>query len=151
MINSYCLDIAGGNTDIDPANGLQAHTCYSYQGDLGNDQVFDTAEFTNSTLYMPDYDVCAQVDSAAAGSAISLGACDDTNTLQDIVIGEDGTLRPSDDQSLCVTVGSESRTGRSSDHQIRDLMLEVCSEDAADRQQWGYRVDLDSGIVNFSS
>ncbi|MEL6526334.1 MAG: DUF3500 domain-containing protein, partial [Chloroflexota bacterium] len=37
VTNSYCIDIAGGNENVDPANGLQAHTCYSYQGDLGTD------------------------------------------------------------------------------------------------------------------
>ena len=35
-LNGYCLDIRGGGQNIGPANGLQAHTCYSYRGDLGS-------------------------------------------------------------------------------------------------------------------
>ena len=40
-LNGYCLDIRGGGRNIDPSQGLQAHTCYSYRGDLGSDQAFD--------------------------------------------------------------------------------------------------------------
>ncbi|WP_413694037.1 hypothetical protein [Psychromonas sp. KJ10-2] len=36
-LNGYCLDISGGGKNIDPANGLQVHTCYSYKGALGSD------------------------------------------------------------------------------------------------------------------
>ena len=32
-LNGYCLDIKGGGPNIDPSEGLQAHTCYSYRGD----------------------------------------------------------------------------------------------------------------------
>ena len=141
IINGYCLDIAGGNESVDPANGLQAHTCYSYGGDLGTDQTFASAEFTDNTLYMSVYDVCAQVDSATAGSAISLASCDGSES-QTITFGEDGTLRPAGDDSLCFTAGSESRTGRSGDHQIRDLTLETCTADLASLQTWSSRTGL---------
>jgi len=141
IINGYCLDIAGGNESVDPANGLQAHTCYSYQGDLGTDQVFDSAEFANNTLYMPIYDVCAQVDSAAAGAAVSLATCDGSDAQQ-FDFADDGTIRPVADTTLCITAGAESRTGRSGDHQIRDLSLETCGDDSVSLQQWGSRTGL---------
>ena len=141
LLNGYCLDIAGGNEDIDPANGLQAHTCYSYGGDLGDDQVFDTAEFANNALYMPIQDVCAEAESASAGAAIGLTTCDG-NELQTIVFGDDGTLRLASADDLCITAGAESRTGRSSDHQIRDLALAACSDDLASLQQWTFRTGL---------
>ena len=146
VTNSYCLDIAGGNQDIDPANGLQAHTCYSYQGDLGTDQVFDTAEFANGLLYMPVYDVCAQVASVAAGAEVGLAACDG-NELQSFVFGEGGTISPASDTSLCVTASSETRFGRSDTHQISDLALATCSDDMAIYQQWGYRTSLEDEIT----
>jgi len=138
MLTGYCLDIAGGNESVDPANGLQAHTCYSYQGDLGTDQVFDDSLFADGVLYMPVYEVCAQVDSAAAGSAISLATCDGSD-LQSVVFEADGTIRPATATDLCITAGSESRTGRSGDHQIRDLSVETCSDDLASLQQWSWR------------
>ena len=34
----YCLDIKGYKTNADPTRGLQAHTCYSYQGSIAVDQ-----------------------------------------------------------------------------------------------------------------
>ena len=141
ILNGYCLDIAGGNENVDPANGLQAHTCYSYDGDLGTDQIFDTATFSDNQLYMPVYDVCAEVASASAGATIGLATCDG-NDLQNIVFDADGTIRPSGDTSLCFTAGAESRTGRSGDHQIRDLSLEACSDDLASLQQWSFRTGL---------
>lgn len=141
ILNGYCLDIAGGNQNVDPANGLQAHTCYSYQGDLGTDQVFGTARFVDDVLYMPIYDVCAQVASLDAGAEIGLATCDGSD-LQSIVFGEDGTIRPAGAPDLCFTANAESRFGRGSDHQIRDLSLEVCSEDLAGYQQWATRIGL---------
>ena len=141
IINGYCLDIAGCNESVDPANGLQVHTCYSYQGDLGTDQVFATAEFANDALYMPIYEVCAEVASVSAGSTVGLNTCDG-GELQTVSFEDDGTLRPTADTSLCFTAGSESRTGRSGDHQIRDLSLEACSDDLASLQQWSFRTGL---------
>ena len=141
ILNGYCLDIAGGNEDVDPANGLQAHTCYSYDGALGTDQIFDTAEFTNNALYMPIYDVCAEVASLSAGETIGLNTCDGSD-LQTANFDTDGTIRPSANTSLCFTAGAESRTGRSGDHQIRDLSLEACSNDLTSLQQWTSRTGI---------
>ncbi len=146
VTNSYCLDIAGGNQDIDPSNGLQAHTCYSYQGDLGTDQVFDTAGFVNGILYMPVYDVCAQVSSASSGAEVGLAACDGSD-LQTFVFGDGGTISPASDTSLCFTASSETRFGRSDTHQISDLALAMCSDDLAIYQQWGYRTSLEDEIT----
>ena len=150
VTNSYCLDIAGGNQDIDPSNGLQAHTCYSYQEDLGTDQVFDTTGFADGILYMPVYDVCAQVASAAAGAEVGLAACDGSE-LQSFVFGDGGTISPASDTSLCFTASSETRFGRSDVHQISDLALAACSDDLASYQQWGYRTSLEDEITPLGS
>lgn len=144
-INNYCLDIAGGNQDIDPNNGLQAHTCYSYQGDLGTDQIFDTAGFVDNVLYMPIYDVCVEVASIEAGAEIGLATCDGSD-LQSFLFADSGTISPASATELCFTAGSESRTGRSADHQIRDLTLEACSDELAAYQQWGSRTSLEDDI-----
>lgn len=151
VINNYCLDIAGGNTDIDPSNGLQAHTCYSYRGDLGTDQIFDTAKLSSGTLYMPVYDVCAYVASIADGSEVGLTSCDASSDLQSFAFGADGTISPSSDTSLCFTASSETRFGRSGDHQIADLALAPCSEDLAAYQQWGYRTTMDGAITTLTA
>ncbi len=145
ILNNFCLDIAGGNQDVDPANGLQGHTCYSYQGDLGTDQVFNTGKLAENVLYMPIYDVCAQAVSLAAGSEVGLAACDGSE-LQSFTVNADGTIAATAAPDLCLTLGAESRFGRGSDHQIRDLSLETCSAENAAVQQFGARVSLDEII-----
>jgi Ricin-type beta-trefoil lectin domain len=142
ILNGYCLDIAGGNENVDPANGLQAHTCYSYQGALGTDQMFDTEQFADNVLYMPEYDVCAELISLEAGSEVGLASCDG-NELQSFALSESGTISPTSAPEMCFTAAAESRLGRGSDHQIRDLSLELCSDDLALYQQWRTRATDD--------
>ena len=150
VLNSYCLDISGGNESVDPANGLQAHTCYSYDGDLGTDQVFDTARFASNALYMPIYDVCGEVSEIASGATIGLATCDGSD-LQTFEFGATGTISPASDTSLCFTADAETRTGRSSDHQLTDLSLATCSDDLAAYQEWGFRASLDDEISLLAS
>ena len=38
----FCLDIKGYKSNANIDNGLQAHTCYSYQGMVAVDQGFDS-------------------------------------------------------------------------------------------------------------
>lgn len=102
ILNGYCLDIAGGNQNVDPANGLQGHTCYSYQGDLGTDQVFDTEKFENNILYMPIYDVCVEVVSIEAGSEVGLATCVEDNDLQSFTFANGGVISPVSNPELCL-------------------------------------------------
>lgn len=144
ILNSYCLDIAGGNQNVDPANGLQAHTCYSYRGELGSDQVFDTEQFENNLLYMSEYDVCVELASLEAGSEVGLATCDSENELQSIVFTEEGKISPVSAPEMCFTAAEASRMGRGSQHQIKDLTLEACSDELLAFQQWGARMDLET-------
>ena len=134
VTNEYCLDIAGGRENVDPANGLQGHTCYSRDGSLGTDQIFDANLFSQNTLFMPEYDVCVAVE----GGEIALAACDDSEA-QDVSFGEDGTIRPVADDTMCFTVGEDTRTGKSSENQIKALSLETCAEEQASFQVWRTR------------
>lgn len=137
ILSEYCLDIAGGNENVDPANGLQAHTCYSYQGDLGTDQVFDAAAFANDSLAMPVYEVCASIADLSAGAEVALSECGDAATP--ISFNADGTLTPVAAPELCLTAATDSRMGRGSEHQIRDLTLEACSDENSSYQVWQAR------------
>lgn len=141
-INNYCLDIAGGNKDVDPANGLQAHTCYSYQDSLGTDQVFDETQFEGNALSMPIYEVCASASAMEAGAEIGLAECDGSEAQQFTFSGE-GTITPVAAENLCFTVADDMRTGRNTDHQIKELTLEECSEDKAASQTWRARKEMD--------
>ena len=142
VTSSYCIDIAGGNKDIDITKGLQAHTCYSYRGEVGTDQKFDPSRFARNELYMPDYDVCAAAESLSAGSKIGLASCDGSDQQQ-ISFSERGTLSMVAAPELCLTAGVESRFGRSKVHQIKALSLESCADDLAAYQQWKGRSSAD--------
>ncbi len=139
-LNGYCIDIAGGNRNIDINKGLQTHTCYSYRGDLGKDQVFDSEQFAKHALYMPNYNVCASLTSLEVGSKVNLAECNGSR-LQSITFTKAGKLRPTGLPELCLTAGKETRFGRggSSPHQIKDLTLEKCSTENAAYQTWRYR------------
>lgn len=142
QVNGYCIDIKGGGSNVDPANGLQSHTCYSYRGDLGTDQIFEPERFASNELYMPVYEVCAELTGLTAGSTLGLSACDG-GEAQQISLMEDGTLRPVAAAEMCLTSGEATRSGRNPVHLIKDLTLESCSEDQAVYQTWRVRSEDD--------
>lgn len=141
-VNNYCLDILGGGDSVNPSDGLQAHTCYSYRGALGNDQIFDASRFSNKQFYMPKYDVCMQASSVSTGASLGLASCDSSN-LQQFNFANDGTIRPVSNEQLCVTASGETTYGRSSDHQKKTLELASCNTASANIQTWRARTSMD--------
>lgn len=141
-LNGYCLDIKGGGKNVDPANGLQVHTCYSYKGALGTDQIFDTTKFADNQLYMPKFDVCAQLSGLESGATVSLAACDNSE-LQQISVKTNGNISPVAAPTQCFTASLDTARGRggTSDHQIKKLTLEKCSNERKIFQQWHTRTD----------
>lgn len=138
IVNSYCLDIAGGNQNVDIKNGLQGHTCYSYRGSLGEDQIFDTTRFAQNQLYMPKFDVCATLASLTVGAKVGLASCNGSN-LQTFIFSGTGTISPKAAPTMCLTLSAATRAGGGSQHQIKTLTLEVCSTSAKDLQTWRVR------------
>lgn len=137
--NGYCIDIAGGREEAaDPADGLQGHTCYSPGGALGYDQTFDTEKFADGLLYMVNFDVCAQITSTGAGSALELADCDGS-APQSFTFSGEGTISPTAAKNMCLTVAEDTRSGRSDANQIKVLSLETCSDELAAYQSWGVR------------
>lgn len=140
ILNGYCVDIAGGNRNVDISKGLQTHTCYSYRGSLGEDQIFETSRFANNELYMPNYDVCATLSSLNTGAKLGLATCEG-NEFQTISLTDDGKLSPTAAPNLCLTAGEDTRYGRggTSKHQIKTLTLENCDASIAAYQTWRVR------------
>lgn len=137
--NGYCIDIAKGREKAaKPEDGLQGHTCYSPGGALGFDQTFDTEKFAEGVLYMVNFDVCAQITSVEAGSALSLASCDGSDAQRFEFTGE-GTIVPASATQMCVSVAEATRSGRSDANQIKVLSLETCSEERSAYQNWGVR------------
>lgn len=142
VTSSYCLDVKGGNQNVDITKGLQAHTCYSYKGALSIDQIFDSSKFAENMLYMSKLDVCVELESLSAGASVGLATCDASN-LQRIAFSSEGALSAVDAPELCLTVGAETQFGRSKVHQIKGLSLEACSEEQAAYQLFRGRVGAD--------
>lgn len=137
--NGYCLDIAKGRGEnANPDDGLQAHTCYSPSGEVLVDQAFDPDKFAEGVLYMPEFDVCVQVVSAEVGSTIELATCDGSDAQKWVFSGE-GTIAPTTAPEICVTLATETRTGRSDKNQMKALDLQACSTDLAALQTWANR------------
>ena len=49
----YCLDIKGHKSKAKIERGLQAHTCYSYQGKIAVGQGFDPDKLTKNGFSFP--------------------------------------------------------------------------------------------------
>ena len=69
---SYCIDIKGYKERAKVHRGLQAHTCYSYQGQLGVDQAFDKGLIQFGKFYMPTFDVCMEAKRLDEDASLTL-------------------------------------------------------------------------------
>ena len=93
---------------------------------------------------MPEHDVCVAPAELVAGASIGLAACDGSD-LQRVLRSGEGRIGPASDPALCFTAGGDTRVGRggTSQHRIKDLTLEPCSEDLAAYQTWRTRTGDD--------
>ncbi len=143
-LNGYCLDIKGGGQNINPADGLQAHTCYSYRGDLGSDQAIDPEGIARGEFKVVAFDVCATMDGTEAGAEVALSACDG-GEMQQFDFAENGNISPKSAPGMCLTAGKETTFGRggTSPHQIKTLTLQSCGGDLTAYQEWYTRTQAE--------
>ena len=136
----YCIDIKGSKLNADPDNGLQAHTCYSYEGEVSVDQGFDNVKIDEDEFYMPFFNVCMEAENTSASSKLNLKACN-KNEKQKFKFNNKAEIVLNDNNNLCLTVSENSREGGGGTptHLIRDLILDNCSTDISTRQRWGLR------------
>jgi hypothetical protein len=143
-LNSYCLDIKGGGQNIDPSEGLQAHTCYSYRGELGSDQAIDPDGIARGEFKVGAFDVCAAMEGTEAGAEVALSTCDGSD-LQQFDFAENGYISPKSAPGMCLTAGKETAFGRggTSPHQIKTLTLQSCGGELTAYQEWFTRTQDD--------
>jgi len=136
----YCIDVKGSKTNANPDNGLQAHTCYSYQGEISVDQKFDKDKVEESEFYMPFFEVCMEAESIDESATLQLKICN-KNAKQKFSLNSNGLISLDGNTNLCITVSENSREGGGGNpiHRIRDLSLENCSANLSSRQKWGLR------------
>lgn len=140
----FCLDIRGYKERARVDRGLQAHSCYSYQGQLGVDQGFDSDAIKAGRFHMPGFDVCMTA-AAEAGARLGLTKCDGSPG-QGFSMTADGKIVAKAAPKLCVTVaGGDSREGGGGRpvHLIRGLTLENCDESRTKYQHWRVRTKAD--------
>ena len=141
----FCLDIRGHKHRARVDRGLQAHSCYSYQGQIGVDQGFDSDGIQAGRFHMPGFDVCMTAGGSQAGARLGLAKCDGS-AQQGFSLTATGEIVTKSTPKLCATVaGGESRQGGGGRpvHLIRGLTLEPCDEGRAKYQRWRVRTEAD--------
>ena len=124
----YCIDIKGYKERAKVHRGLQAHTCYSYQGKLGVDQAFDKSLIQFGTFYMPSFDVCMEAKSHNEGASLMLKDCNNT-AVQKFDFTPENQIKVSGKHDLCLAVEPEKSKqggGGTPIHLIRTLQLKSC-------------------------
>ena len=141
----FCLDTLGFQHRARPEEGLQTHSCYSYQGQLAVDQAFDAQQIDDGTFRLIEYDLCMTLTGLETGSQFALEPCDG-DAMQQFEHQDDGRIMSTAAPGNCVTAGEgPSRHGGGGEpvHLIRDLTLEVCDGSRDARQQWRLRETAD--------
>ena len=136
---NFCVDIVGSKANADTQRGLQAHTCYSYQGEISVDQGFDKQRISEYEFFMPSFEVCMTFNSA--DNDLALSVCNGSE-LQKFTFLTNGNIVVDSDPNLCVTVAqNDAREGGGGNpvHLIRDLKIEECQESLSIYQSWGTR------------
>ena len=134
----YCIDIRGHKERAKVQRGLQAHTCYSYQGQIGVDQAFDASLLVTGKFYLPAFDVCMAAENETQGSRLILTRCTDQN-LQKFVLNSDNEIKLVANNELCLTVNdgeSQKGGGGTPVHLMRHLMLENCATTKNEYKHW---------------
>jgi hypothetical protein len=134
----FCIDIRGHKERAKIEGGLQAHTCYSYQGQLGVDQAFDKQLISRGRFYLPAFDVCMEANGSIAGSRLNLEACDDIGT-QRFKLTAKNQIKLMSDNELCLAIdpnGSKQGGGGTPPHLLRSLSLANCQNSETKYTTW---------------
>jgi hypothetical protein len=70
----FYFDTPGFQERARPEEGLQTHSCHSYQGQLAFDQAFDGDLISEGTFKLIEFDLCMTLTGADIGSTFCAGA-----------------------------------------------------------------------------
>ena len=125
----YCIDIRGHKERAKVQRGLQAHTCYSYQGQIGVDQAFDASLLATGIFFLPAFDVCMEAENSSQGSRLILTECAEHN-LQKFDLDSANEIKLVANNELCLAVNdgkSKEGGGGTPVHLMKRLTLENCA------------------------
>jgi hypothetical protein len=134
----YCIDIRGHKERAKVQRGLQVHTCYSYQGQIGVDQAFDASLVATGRFYLPAFEVCMEAENSSQGSHLILTICANQD-LQKFDLNSFNEIRLVVNNELCLAVIDEdSREGGGGTpvHLMRRLSLENCATTKDKYKHW---------------
>ena len=143
----FCIDIKGYKFRAKIKRGIQAHTCYSYQGEIAVDQGLDTKKLKQRQLFFPNFNVCVHPTLYKNRLILNLMKCTETEIF---IFGEDNTIRLKNNTNLCLTVGKEpSRKGGGGSpiHLMRNVSMQKCNIQSFIYQTWGIRHFIKGKIV----
>ena len=142
----FCIDIKGYKFRAKIKRGIQAHTCYSYQGEIAVDQGLDTKKLKQKQLFFPNFNVCVHPSSYNNPLRLILVGCKNT---QEFIFAEDNTIRLKNYTNLCLTVAKKpSRKGRGGSplHLMRNLSMQICNKNSLTYQTWVIR-HIKNGMI----
>ena len=137
----FCIDIKGHKLNAQINKGLQAHTCYSYQGEISPDQGFNSLKLTKNQFFLPVFNTCMEASSLTPSAELRLRKCN-RNKLQNFEWSNKKQIRLISNRKLCLTVDqgqSKKGGGGTPVHLMRNLSLELCSKSLNPYQAWGVR------------
>jgi hypothetical protein len=137
----FCIDIKGHKLKAQINKGLQAHTCYSYQGEISPDQGFNSRKLTKNQFILASFNVCMEASSFTPSANLRLRKCD-RKKLQNFEWSIENKIHLVSNRKLCLTVDqgqSKEGGGGSPVHLMRNLSLELCTESLNPYQAWGMR------------
>ena len=137
----FCIDVRGYKYKVQINKELQAHTCYSYQGEISPDQGFSSHKLTKNQFILPSFNVCMEASSLTPSANLRLRKCD-RNKLQNFEWSNENKIYLIGNRKLCLTVDqgqSRKGGGGSPVHLMRNLSLELCAESLNSYQAWGVR------------
>ena len=137
----FCIDIKGHKFKAQINKGLQAHTCYSYQGEISPDQGFNSRKLTKNQFILTSFNVCMEASSLTPSADLRLRKCD-RNKLQNFEWSQENKIHLIGNRKLCLTVDqgqSKKGGGGSPVHLMRNLSLELCAESLNPYQAWKVR------------
>ena len=137
----FCIDVRGHKYKAQINKELQAHTCYSYQGEISPDQGFSSHKLTKNQFILPSFNVCMEASSLTPSANLRLRKCD-RNKLQNFEWSNENKIHLIGNRKLCLTVDqgqSKKGGGGTPVHLMRNLSLELCNKSLNSYQAWGVR------------
>ena len=134
----FCIDIRGHKKRAKIRKGLQAHSCYSYQGEIAVDQAFDKDLLNQESFFLPAFNVCMEVEGYFENAKLLLRRCSGQD-FQRFKLTQTGQIKLVSGDNLCVAIGrtkSREGGGGSPPHLIRPINLQDCSKIDTKHTTW---------------